>query len=207
MDDAFTTGPKETWNPIPTRLERLSGVSLAAGGTLATAAWLLHAVLDPARAGYAESWWLPLNIALSLGAVFMALGLPGFHARQAERTGVAGLLGLVAFFAGLLLAYVGVQTLEAFTRPQVPGTIAVLAGIAAPALFLGIMITSVVTWVAGVYPRALAGALAVSALLGLATRLVDMPAWLGMNVVPAVFTGVVASLGLVLARPDARRAR
>lgn len=49
--------------------------------------------------------------------------------------------------------------------------------------------------------------MAVSALLGLATRLVDMPAWLGMNVVPAVFTGVVASLGLVLARPDARRAR
>ena len=188
----------------PARLSQLSGVSLAAGGMLATGAWVVHAIVDPARGGYAQPWWIPLNLALSIGAILMALGLPGFHARQAARTGVAGLLGLVSFFSGMLLAYVGVQTLEAFSRPQVPATIGILAGIAAPVFFLGIVITSAVTWRARVYPRALAGALAASALLGLATRLVEMPAWLGMNVVPAVFTGVVACLGLELARASRR---
>lgn len=67
--------------------------------------------------------------------------------------------------------------------------------------------TGVVTWSAGVYPRALAVALVASALLGLATRLVDMPAWLGMSVVPAVFTGVVACLGVALMRLEASRGR
>jgi hypothetical protein len=98
------------------------------------------------------------------------------------------------------LACVGVQTLEAFSRPQIPENIAILAGIAAPIFFFGIMITSAVTWRAGVYPRAVAAALGASAILGLLTRLVVMPAWLGMNIVPAVFTAVMAWLGIVLAQ-------
>lgn len=190
----------------PGSLGRLSGVSLAAGGIIATGAWLVHAVIDPGRGGYAEPWWLPLNLALAVGAILMALGLPGFHARQAVRTGTAGVVGLVLFFSGMLLAYVGVQTLEAFSRPVVPASIGTIAGIAGPVFFVGIIVTSVVTWRAGVYPRPLAAALALSALLGLMTRLVVMPNWLGMNVVPAVFTGVVAWMGFVLMRAPRRGA-
>jgi hypothetical protein len=200
-----TTVPRasgEAPSAAPTNLGRLSGLWLAAGGILTTAAWLVHGIVDPGRAGYTEPWWLPLNIALSAGAILMALGLPGFHARQATRTGVLGLIGLVTLFTGMLLAYVGVQTLESFSRPQVPASIAILAGIAAPIFFVGIVVTSVVTWRAGVYTKAPAIALGISALLGLMTRLVVMPDWLGMNVVPAIFTGVVAWLGLELARAD-----
>ena len=182
-----------------------SGASLAAGGLFATAGWIVHAILDPGRGGYAEAWWIPLNLTLSLGGILMALGLPGFHARQGMRTGVAGLVGLVCFFTGMLLAYVGVQTLEAFTRPQVPANIAVLAAVAAPTFFVGIVVTSVVTWRAGVYSRMVAALLAVSALLGLMTRLVGMPDWLGMNVVPAVFTGSVAWIGIELMRAERGR--
>jgi hypothetical protein len=181
------------------RLIRLSGVSLGIGGALATGAWVVHAIVDPARGGYAEPWWIPLNLALSGGAILMALGLPGFHARQASRAGALGLAGLVMLFVGMLLAYVGVQTLEAFSRPQVPPTIGVLAGIAAPTFFLGIVTTSVAMWRSRIYPRAAAIALAVTAMLGLLTRLVEMPAWLGMNIVPALFTAVMAWLGFLVA--------
>jgi hypothetical protein len=184
----------------PADLGWWSGLSLAAGGTLATGAWIFHAIVDPGRGGYAEPWWIPLNLALSVGAILMAFGLPGFHARQAARTGAPGLLGVALFFTGMLLAYVGVQTLEAFSRPQVPASIVILAGIAAPVFFVGIVLTSVVTWRAGVYPRAAAATLAFSALLGLTTRLVALPDWLGMSIVPAVFTGAVAWLGIELAR-------
>jgi hypothetical protein len=43
------------------RLLGLSGVSLALRGFLATAAWVCLAIVDPARGGYAEPWWVPMN--------------------------------------------------------------------------------------------------------------------------------------------------
>lgn len=46
----------------------------------------------------------------------------------------------------------------------------------------------------------IAVALAIAALLGLLTRLIVMPAWLGLNIVPASFTAVMAWLGVVIAR-------
>jgi hypothetical protein len=75
-------------------------------------------------------------------------------------------------------------------------------GLATGAFFLGIMITSVVTWRAGIYPRGIAIALAVTAMLGLLTRLVMMPAWLGMNIIPALFTTAMAWLGVVVVRTN-----
>jgi hypothetical protein len=200
METVLSSTSEEERDATILHLVRLSGVSLVIGGALATGAWILHAILDPARGGYAEPWWIPLNLALSCGAILMALGLPGFYARQASRTGVLGLIGLVMLFVGLLLAYVGVQTLEAFSRPQIPSRIGILAGIAAPIFFLGIVITSGMTWRAGVYPRPIAIALAVTAMLGLLTRLVTMPAWLELNLIPALFTAVMAWLGLSVAR-------
>jgi NADH:ubiquinone oxidoreductase subunit K len=204
MDPVRTVPAEPTPAEIGDSLIRLSGVSVAAGGLLATGAWVFHAVVDPGRGGYAEPWWIPLNLALSVGAILMALGLPGVHARQASRAGVPGLIGLVLLVTGMLLAYVGVQTLEAFTRPQIPATIGTLAAIAAPTFFFGIVITSVVTWRARVYPRAIAMALGVAALVGLLTRLVAMPAWL-LHLMPVVFTGAMAWLGIVLARTGERR--
>jgi hypothetical protein len=187
-------------------LDRLSGLALAVGGAVTTTAWVLHAVVDPARDGYAEPWWLPLNLALSWGAILMAMGLPGFHARQAARTGIVGVIGLFLLFSGMLLAYVGVQTLEAFTRPQIPATFGFIVGIAGPTFFLGIVITSVATWRARVYPRAIAVALLLSALLGLATRPIALPAGIPL-LVSALFTAVLAWVGVVLIRAGSEEGR
>lgn len=202
METLLTPSAQRKEDTSTTQLVRVSGMSLLIGGLIATTAWVFHAIVDPGRDGYHEPWWLPLNIALSCGAILMALGLPGFHARQASRTGVFGLIGLVLLFTGMLLAYVGVQTLEAFSRPDIPATIGIMASIAAPTFFFGIIITSAVTWLAGVYPRVTAAALGLAALFGLLTRLIEMPAWLGMNVIPALFTVVMAWLGIVLVKSE-----
>jgi hypothetical protein len=185
--------------PARPPLERLSGASMAVGGSLATAAFVFLAIVDPTRAGHAEPWWVPVNLALMFGGIFMALGLPGFHARQAVRTGWLGVAGIVLFFVGILVAYVAVQTLEAMTTPAVPAGIRTLAGIGAPSLFLGGVITAFVTLRAGIYPRAIGIALFMSMMLGLLTRLVEMPPWLGMAMMATVFTGTMACLGVVLA--------
>jgi hypothetical protein len=184
---------------VTAQLYRLSGLSLTTGGGIATAAWVFYAVVDPGRSGYAEPWWLPLNLALSWGAILMAMGLPGFHARQAARTGFAGTTGLVLLFSGMLLAYVGVQTLEAFSMPQIPPTFGFIVGIAGPTFFFGIVLTSLVTWRAGVYPRPIAAGLGLSALLALLTRTIALPDWLAL-LISALFTAVMAWLGTVLIR-------
>jgi len=136
----------------------------------------------------------------------MAMGLPGFHARQASNTGIPGLIGLILLFTGMLLAYVGVQTLEAFSRPQSPATFGFIVGIAGPTFFLGIVVTSVVTWRAGVYPRAIALALGMTAVLALLTRPIALPDWLTL-IVSALFTAVMAWLGITLARSTLRGRR
>jgi hypothetical protein len=197
----IAAGSRDATAEAPARppLERLSGASMAVGGSLATAAFVFLAIVDPTRAGHAEPWWVPVNLALMFGGIFMALGLPGFHARQAVRTGWLGVAGIVLFFVGILVAYVAVQTLEAMTTPAVPAGIRTLAGIGAPSLFLGGVITAFVTLRAGIYPRAIGIALFMSMMLGLLTRLVEMPPWLGMAMMATVFTGTMACLGVVLA--------
>jgi hypothetical protein len=172
---------------------------MASGGLVVTAAWIFIAVVDPGRVGYAEPWWVPSNLALSLGALAIALGLPGLHALQAARTGVPGLVGMALLFVGMVLAYVGVQSVEALSRPDVPPRIAQLAAIAAPTFFVGAVITSIVTWRAGVVPRAVALALFVAVMLGLLTRLVAMPPWL-VYAIPATYGAAMAWLGVEVAR-------
>lgn len=199
MDVETLTPPEQTQRSALDHLFWLSGILLAAGGLITTAAWVVHAIVDPGRGGYAEPWWLPLNLVLSLGGILMAMGLPGFHTRQASKTGISGLMGLVLLFSGMLLAYVGVQTLEAFSRPHIPATLGFIVAIAGPTFFLGIVITSVVTWRATVYPRPIAAALGMTAVLALLTRPIALPDWLVL-IVSALFTAVMAWLGITLVR-------
>lgn len=185
-------------------LQRLSGASIALGGALATAAWLFFAVVDPARAGHAEPWWVPVNLAVTFGGIFMAFGLPGFHARQAARTGWLGAVGIVVFFVGMLVAYVAVQQLEAMTMPVAPAGLRTLVGIGAPTLFVGALVTGVVTIRAGLYPRAVGVVLVANMALALFDAFQGMPAWLPGSVLPAVFTATMAYIGVVLAMAPSR---
>jgi hypothetical protein len=177
-------------------LIRHSAVSLAMGGTMATTAFVFMAIVDPAGTGHAEPWWIPAQFGVILGGMFMALGLPGFHASQASRTGVPGLMGTVLLFAGLVLAYVGVHSAEILSQPSVPARLGSLVMIAAPSLAVGTAITAIVTWRAGVHPRIASGPLVAVVVLGVSAQVIAMPRWL----VPALFAASMAWLGVVVAR-------
>jgi hypothetical protein len=175
----------------------LSGLSLAAGGLMATTTWLVFALSATRRERHTSRSWLFLNGLVIAGGVLMALGLPGFYARQAAQSGVLGLIGFVILFTGLLVAYVGVHSVETMTMPAVPARMRLLVAVGAPSLFVGIIASGVVTWQAGVYPQAAAAALIVSAILGLLVQLLRVPDWL-QYAVSAVFTISMAWLGLAL---------
>jgi hypothetical protein len=102
---------------------------------------------------------------LIAAAALLLLGLPAMYAVQAEASGVPGLVAHVLLATGLLLLVIvaatpllypslGVSTIE---HPIVFGL-----GIA---LVLGLLLTGVVTWQAGVLPRPAAG-LVLGAMVG-----------------------------------------
>jgi hypothetical protein len=197
------TATPTTGQPADAPVESLirhSAESLVVGGTMAATAFVFMAIVDPAGTGHAEAWWIPAQFGVILGGMFMALGLPGFHASQAARTGVPGLIGTVLLFAGLVLAYVGVHAAEILSQPSVPARLGNLVAIAAPSLAAGAAITAIVTWRAGVHARVASGPLLAVVVLGVLAHVVAMPRWL----VPALFAASMAWLGLVVASARAR---
>lgn len=181
------------------RLFWLSGLALAIGGGLATLAWLAFALFDPGHVRYQERWWLALNFMVIGGGLFMALGLPGFYARQAQAAGLLGLIGHLLLFAGIILAYVAVHAIETLTRPDVPARMMTIVSVAAPSLFLGGILTGITIWRAGIYPNWLGGLLIAGMLLGLLTvGIVRVPEWLGNNIASVGFTLAILLMGLML---------
>ena len=179
-------------------LLRLSGLSLTIGGLLATAGWLLFAVFDPTHQLTTHPRWLPLNALVISGGLFMALGLPGFYARQATEAGILGLIGFVLLFVGIVIPYVTVQSIEAATAPAVPARMMLWVQVGGPSLFLGLVISGVATWRAGVFPAAAGVLLLLSALFGLLTVIEGVPVLLQRNLVSTVFTITMAWLGFLL---------
>ena len=176
-------------------LSWLSGFSLILGGLLATAGWLLFAVFDPA---HQRPGWLPLNALIIAGGVFMALGLPGFYARQATEIGLLGLIGFVLLFVGIVIPYIAVHSIETATAPNSPPRTIRWVQVGAPALLLGSVITGVTTWRADVYPAAAGILLLLSALFGLLTVVEKVPVLLRRNLAPTLFSMTIAWLGLLL---------
>jgi len=176
----------------------LSGLSLVLGGALATAGWLLFALLDPAHRKTENDRWLVLNALIIAGGVFMALGLPGFYARQAEEAGIIGLLGFVILFIGIIIPYVAVHSIETVTAPNTAPRMRLWVAVGAPSVLFGILFTGVATWRADVYPQAAGVLLLVSALVGLFTTVVRVPPSLRRNVFPAALTIIMAWLGFLL---------
>jgi hypothetical protein len=183
------------------RLIWLSGLALLIGGLLATAGWLLFARFDPDHRAYAERFWLPFNFLVIGGGFFMVLGLPGFYAVQARQSGILGLAGFVIFFAGILFAYVAVHSIQTMTMPDVPPGMMIIVSFAAPSLLIGGLLTALATWRAGVYPWWLAMALIVAGALALLREWLPLPPWITRNLFSAVFTLVIAAIGVaVMAR-------
>lgn len=179
----------------------LSGLSLATGGLLATAGWLLFAWLDPAHRHYAHTRWLLLNGLIMAGGLLMVLGLPGFYLRQAGQTGLAGLIGFLSLFAGIAVSHLSVHAIETATMPDLPASMRLWVSFAEPTLFVGAMLMGLMTVLGGVYSPGPGADLMLAAVLGLAARFVPMPPWLGRNVISAVGSGAVLWLGLTMILP------
>jgi hypothetical protein len=176
----------------------LSGLSLAAGGFLATMGWLLFAIFDPPHRGYLDWWWWPYNILAISGGFFMVLGLPGFYVTHAKQSGLIGLMGFISLFAGLILSYLAVQAIETTTMPNTPAGMMRIVSIAVPSLAMGVILTMVAVWQADVYPQWLAGALLLSLLLGAAKQLYPFPALWEHNLFSMVFTITMGLMGLLM---------
>jgi hypothetical protein len=177
------------------KLILLSGISLIIGGLLATAGFLSFARFDPNRLLSGEGFWLPFNFLIIGGGFFMALGLPGFYASQAQKAGVVGLVGYVIFFAGIVFAYLAVHSIETMTMPNVPKNMMIIVSFAAPSLLIGGLLTAVTIWRAGVYSPWLAVALIGAGFLGLLGQFMQLPGGISRDIVTALFTITMALIG------------
>lgn len=88
-----------------------------------------------------------------LAAVFLLPSLPGMYAAQADAAGPIGLAGYVLLQVGLLLIVVVSAVPLLYPTMTAPFTNHPLSGGLGIALFLGLLLTSIATLQAGVYPR------------------------------------------------------
>jgi hypothetical protein len=177
------------------RLIWLSGVSLMLGGLLATFGWILFAWFDPTHRAYDQPFWLPFNFLVIFGGFFIALGLPGLYASQAQQSGIIGLLGFFILFTGIVFAYIAVHSIETMTVPNVPRGMMIIVSFAAPSLLVGGLLTAYTLWRAGVYPPWLAVALVAAGLIGLLTQFIPLPAWFARNIATVAFTITMMVIG------------
>jgi len=169
------------------------------GGFLATLGWIMFTIYDPEHVATEGNQWIVFNFLIIFGGVFIAFGLPGFYLSQAHRVGIPGLIAIIVFFIGIVIPFVAVQSIETATSPDVPPNIRIFVSIGGPSLFLGVLLTGIITYFAGIYPRWLAAVLIISVLLGLLTRLFSLPPIFDRGgIIPAVFTAIVMIIGLYM---------
>lgn len=170
-------------------LFRLSGGILVVGSLFGIAGFLLHPSGNT-PANYLSPTWLPANLLILVGALLVALGLPGMYARQAERAGKLGLIGFTLTFFVVLLFGIASGAIETFILPALAAhasTSAFLSGsMPAPygrlilvALLLeliGPLLLGIATLRAKVFPRWTAWLLIATPVLALAGFFVSLPA-------------------------------
>ncbi len=150
----------------PTKLFRLSGATLLLGGMLLALANLLFPRGGDEIARYTSSIWVPAQLLNLTGALLILFGLPGMYARQAQRSGVLGLVAFVLAFAAVALDLVASGPANAFILPELAGRDATRSLIANPPpglgiyllggfllLLVGFVLLGVATVRAGVLPR------------------------------------------------------
>jgi len=85
----------------------LSGVSLIAGGTTGIVAHILHLQYHPTHPAEVLPYIAksePVHLLLFAAVLLLMFGLTGLVARQGEKSGLVGLVGVVLVFFGLMFA-------------------------------------------------------------------------------------------------------
>ncbi len=127
---------------------RWSGIALAAGAIL-LGVGLLMASFSPASAPPSQR----TSAFLLISTILVMLALPAVYARQANAAGLLGLLAHILLEVGLvfLLVYAAAPLLyRSLNEPPGEGPIALFLG---TALVVGLLLTSIVTIRAAVFPR------------------------------------------------------
>jgi hypothetical protein len=183
-------------NSTPENFIRFSGLALMIGGLLATGGWILFSIFDPRHVNVTAPTWRIFNLLVIFGGVFMAMGLPGFYL-STGRSGPLFYAGLVIMFIGFVFPYIAVQSIETATHPDRPPIFfEVFVAIGAPSIAIGILLTALVIYTSGVYPRWIAIALVVAVLLGVLANFVRLPAVLVRgSLFSAFYTLLMAILG------------
>jgi hypothetical protein len=183
----------------PSNLVRCSGLALMLAGVLLVVADLLSPThlffpvgfqsFSEPTVGTSASLYYALQSKINLlAAVLLLGGLVGPYARQAEATGLLGLVGFLVAFLGTALL-VGFLWSNAFVVPSLAVEAPTLLGGGPPAAFypslvafaLGWVIFGIATLRAGHYPRTAA----ILLIIGAVTNLFPLP-----------FTGFVFALAL-----------
>lgn len=177
-------------------LYRLSGGVLVVGALFTMSGLLLHPSGNT-PVNYLSPIWLPANLLILVGALLAALGLPGTYARQAERAGKLGLIGLTLTFFVVLLFDVALGAIETFLFPALAAheaTRSLLAG-PLPAPYGRLILVALLLELVG------------PILLGIATlRAKVFPSWTGWLLIATpvlVLIGFFVTLPGPLAQLDA----
>jgi hypothetical protein len=148
-----------------TTLLRLSGVSLLVGAILAIVSTLvgMFGSSDPTSPVAITAAVIQL-----IGGIFAVLGLPGIYARQAQRAGVTGLIGLCLIVTCVLMLGVVGSAINALLLPFLATHAPALINQEPPGLGLFFTVGGLLEVVGGI-------------LLGIATmRAAVLPRWAGL---------------------------
>ena len=170
-------------------LYRLSGISLLVGSVLAIAGGILGILSGDPTSTIAIS----ASLIQFVGATLGILGLPGLYARQAQRAGVLGLIGITLMICYILILGMFGSALNAVVLPFLATHAPALAQSEPPGLGLFFTIGGLLGAGGGIS-------------LGLATiRASVLPRWAGILLMGSViqcigdfFQSPIANLGFVL---------
>lgn len=177
-------------------LYRLSGVALLIGSLCAILGFLLHPSGDNPD-NYLGFLWVPASLLILVGALLVALGLPGMYARQAARVGKLGFIGFLLTFVALVLFNVALGSIEALLFPALAANAATRSFLAGPppGAYGSVVILALLLELIG------------PVLLGIATlRAHVFPRWIAwlLIIIPVfVLLGFFTQLPGPLAQPDA----
>jgi hypothetical protein len=135
----------------------------------------------------ASTSWIILNLLEFLLLAAMSLGLVGAHVRQAEKTGVVGLIGFLAFFLGaammsgllwsgaFIFPWLATEAQPGLLEAEPSGTVVVGFLLTFVLLSVGGLLFGFASLRAGVLPRGAGVLLMVGGVLGSALDLLNLP--------------------------------
>jgi len=168
--------------PVPLKFAAVSAV-------LAGVCFIIVGLFHPTNvsANVASPTWIYVHYAAILMCFFGTFGIIGLYAKQAEKAGWLGLIGTV-LLSGWFVIVTGFSFIEAFVLPKMKsgwlayvdsflamfngkvatvdmGILPILWNASGPMLILGLLLSGIAIWLAGVLPRYAGALLGASSLL------------------------------------------